>query len=46
MDSLAVIQIILYLEQTYGLKLADHGIDPTDLGSIESILSAIDRART
>ena len=43
LDSLAVIQIILYLEQNYGVNIVAHGIDPTDLGTIGGILSAIRR---
>ena len=41
-DSFAIIQIIFYLEQDYGLDLPALGIDPSDLVSIEGILSAIE----
>lgn len=44
MDSLAVIQIISYLEQDYQLNLQAGGIDPSDLGSVSGILSSIKRA--
>lgn len=44
LDSLAIIQIVTYLEQTHGLSLAGPGMDPTDLGTIGGILSMIDRA--
>jgi acyl carrier protein len=44
LDSLAVIQIILHLEQQHGVDMAAHGIDPNDLGSITGILNAIQRA--
>jgi len=41
LDSLAVIQIILYLEQQHGVNMAAQGIEPNDLGSIAGILNAI-----
>ena len=40
LDSLAVIQIIMFLEQEYGVNLAAKGIDPAQLGTIEGILNA------
>ncbi len=43
-DSLALIQIIQYLEQNHGLNLQASGIDPNDLSSIAGILAAADRA--
>lgn len=43
-DSLALIQIISYLEQNHGLDLQAGGVDPNDLGSVLGILGAIERA--
>ena len=43
-DSLALIQIIQYLEQGHGLDLQASGIDPNDLNSISGILTAAERA--
>lgn len=43
-DSLALIQIIVYLEQNHDLNLQALGIDPGDLGTIDGILAAITRA--
>ena len=43
-DSFAIIQIIFYLEQDYGLDLPARGIDPADLVSIDGMLSAIERS--
>ena len=40
-DSLAVIQIILYLETEHGVNLGAAGIDPTEIVSIEGILGAM-----
>ena len=44
MDSLALIQIIFYLEQNHDLHLQSLGIDPGDLATINGIMSAIERA--
>ena len=43
-DSFAIIQIIFYLEQDYGINLPALGIDPADLVSIAGMLSAIERS--
>ncbi len=43
-DSLALIQIIQYLEQEYGLNLQACGIDPNDLSTVAGILAAVERA--
>ena len=44
-DSFALIQIILHLEQDHGVELQANGIDPNDLGSLAGILGAIKRCR-
>jgi len=44
LDSLAVIQIILYLEQNHGVDLAAQGIDPAELGTIAGMLDVIGQA--
>lgn len=41
LDSLAVIQIILYLEQQ-GIDLAASGVGPEQLGTIAGILAVLD----
>lgn len=43
-DSLVVIQIILYLEQEYGVDVRSSGIDPASLTTIGGILETIERA--
>ena len=43
-DSFAVIQIIFYLEENYGVDLPAMGIDPADLVSIAGMMSAIERS--
>jgi acyl carrier protein len=42
-DSLALLQIISYLEQTYGIDFREKGVDPGDLGSVNAILELIER---
>ena len=41
-DSLALLQIVTYLEQTYNIDFREIGIDPTELRSVGSILNLID----
>ena len=43
-DSLALLQIVSYLEQTYGVDFSERGIDPEDLRSVHSIIELITRA--
>ena len=42
-DSLAVLEIVTYLEQEYGLDFAEAGVDPEDLTSVRGILDLVDR---
>jgi acyl carrier protein len=42
-DSLALLQIITYLEQTYHLDFREKGIDPGELRSVNAILEFIAR---
>jgi acyl carrier protein len=44
-DSLAVIQIALYLEQSYGIDFAASGLDPQRLSTTNSILDLIEELR-
>lgn len=41
-DSLAILQIISYLETKYGVDFSEGGINPEQLGSIGGILDLID----
>jgi len=45
-DSLAILQIVIYLEQTYGINFSSNGFDPEQLGSIGSILDLIEQKRS
>lgn len=45
-DSLAIVQIVLYLENTYGIDFSAYGFDPDRLASMASILDFIEEART
>ncbi len=42
-DSLAVLQIAMYLEDTYGINFVVRGIDPGELMSVAGILDLIER---
>ena len=42
-DSLAVLEIVGYLETNYGIDFAETGVDPGELSSIRGILDLIDR---
>jgi acyl carrier protein len=42
-DSLALLQIVTYLEQSYHIDFNERGIDPEDLRSVNSILELIAR---
>jgi acyl carrier protein len=41
-DSLAILNIVVYLESTYGIDFSARGVDPEQLGSIGSILDLIE----
>ena len=45
-DSLALMQIVVYLEEHYGIDFAASGFDPERLASMASIAALIDEART
>ena len=36
-------QIVVHLEETYGIDFAEHGLDPQELRSVGSILDLIER---
>jgi acyl carrier protein len=42
-DSLAILQIVSYLEATYSIDFAIRGVDPEQLGSIGNILDLIEQ---
>ena len=42
-DSLALLQIITYLEQTYDIDFREKGIDPGEIKSVNAILELIAR---
>jgi acyl carrier protein len=44
-DSLAVLEIVGYLESTYAFDFAESGIDPGDLATVGGILDLVDRLR-
>ena len=42
-DSLALLQIVTYLEETYRIDFRERGVNPVDLGSVGAILDLIER---
>jgi len=40
-DSLAILQIVSYLETTYDIDFSIRGVDPVQLGSISNLLDLI-----
>lgn len=45
-DSTGVLEIIMFLEDTFGFKVADSEMVPENLDSIENIASFVARRRT
>jgi acyl carrier protein len=43
LDSLAVLRIVVFLEQEFGLDLSDQGFDQNDFDSVTSIMQMIKR---
>lgn len=44
-DSLAIIQIVMYLEETYDINFVAGGVDPERLASMASILDLVTEMR-
>ena len=44
-DSLAILQIVTYLENTYEIDFSLRGVDPEQLGSIGGILDLIEQEK-
>ncbi len=44
-DSLAIMQIVVYLEESYGIDFAATGFDPDRLASMGSIVDLIEQSR-
>jgi len=44
-DSLAIMQIVVYLEETYGIDFAASGFDPDRLSTMGDIVDLIEESR-
>ena len=44
-DSLAIIEIVMFLEKNHGIDFAASGLDPDRLATINGILGVIEEAR-
>ena len=42
-DSLALLQVVEFIESTFGVRLADENVEPDDLRSVDGILAVIAR---
>jgi methoxymalonate biosynthesis acyl carrier protein len=42
-DSMAILQIVLYLEANYSMDFSTRGVDPVQLGTIGNILDMIEK---
>jgi acyl carrier protein len=45
LDSMAIMQIVVYLEESYGIDLAAGGFDPDRLATMGSIVGLIEQSR-
>ena len=45
-DSLAILQIVSYLETSHGIDFSIRGVDPEQLGSIGTILDLIEQEKS
>ena len=45
LDSLAIMQIVVYLEETYSIDFSASGFDPERLATMGSIAGLIEQAR-
>ncbi|HSR98438.1 MAG TPA: phosphopantetheine-binding protein [Kofleriaceae bacterium] len=42
-DSLAIVELIAFLEEKYGIKVGDDDLDPANFSSIDRIVAFVDR---
>jgi len=45
LDSLAIMQVVVYLEENYGIDFAANGFDPDRLASMGGIVALIEQER-
>ena len=43
MDSTGILELIMFLEENFGIKVADEEMVPTNLDSVESVVSFVER---
>jgi acyl carrier protein len=43
MDSTGVLELIMFLEETFGVKVADHEMVPANLDSVVNIVAYVER---
>lgn len=45
-DSTGIMELVFYLEETFGIKIDDHEMVPENLDSVDSIVSFIESKKT
>jgi acyl carrier protein len=43
MDSTGILELVSWLEQTFGVQVGEHEIDPANLDSVEAIAAFLER---
>ena len=46
MDSTGILELIMFLEETFGIKVADDEMVPANLDSVDNVVSFIERKKT
>ncbi len=45
-DSTGILELVAYLETTYGISIADHELDPANLDTLNRIAEFVERKRS
>ena len=45
-DSTGILELVAFLENTYGIAIDDHELDPTNLDTLNRIAAFVERKRT
>jgi acyl carrier protein len=46
MDSTGILELIMFLEETFGIKVADDEMVPANLDSVDNVVRFIERKKT
>lgn len=45
-DSTGILELVAFLEETYGLRIEDHELEPANLDSLNRIAAFVERKQT